>query len=310
MRVRCEPTSSGAWRLQGGQVEGTVCSAYSRLVISSAQTRSFSVVEIASTGPLDEASRSWRPGEPDTILVRPGTFDAGIWASIAREYPTVPARLQPTEVVVDIGCHTGAFCDLAARRGATVFGFEASFENYALACINLAGHARVHLRHAAVWRSDLERTTLQYTPNADLANTGGGSVLFAMSDEHWSAEPEPVSGRDAADDASLSPHPVPSVALDDVLAEVGLVRFLKIDAEGAEFPILLTSRRLDLVTEIAGEYHEVSRNQRARLAPAARIGLSDWSRELLQRTLEDAGFEVHLDPSREGRGLFRAKRVS
>ena len=92
-------------------------------------------------------------------LFRHGTFDAAIWDSIEYEYPTLPESVEPDDVVVDVGCHTGAFCDLAARRGATVVGYEANRENYALAAINLRDRTSVTLHHTAVWRSDLTGPT-------------------------------------------------------------------------------------------------------------------------------------------------------
>ena len=48
---------------------------------------------------------------------------------------------------------------------------------------------------------------------------------------------------------------VESVSLDEILGDLGPVRFLKIDCEGAEWTILRTCTKLDRVQEIAGEYH-------------------------------------------------------
>ena len=171
-------------------------------------------------------------------IVRGGTWDDAIRASVAHEYPTVPESFAPGEVVVDLGCHTGAFCQLAAARGATVIGYEANRENHALAAINTARLPAVAIRHAAVWRSDGHGTsTLRFTPSSNPANTGGGSVMFDRPEDHWWAlrEGPDVHGTGGV----LSMHPVPTVALDDVLTAAGPVRFLKLDVEGAEFPILL-----------------------------------------------------------------------
>jgi FkbM family methyltransferase len=243
-------------------------------------------------------------------LFRDGTFDAAIWQLSEQDYPTLPQHFAPGEIVVDVGCHTGAVCDLAARRGATVVGYEANRENHVLAKFNLARHPSVTVHHAAIWRSDVdEPTELLFTPSVDRANTGGGSVLFAAEEDHWRARPgEGADPRPA--EAPLSSHTVAAVPLDDVLVELGRVRFLKLDAEGAEFPILLTATRLDLVDAIAGEYHELSDADMALLVPSARVGPERYSAELLRHRLREAGFTTKFASHKHGRGFFSAERVT
>jgi FkbM family methyltransferase len=241
-------------------------------------------------------------------LLRDGTWDDAIRASVRDDYRSLPPSFAEGDVVVDVGCHTGGFCELAARRGATVVGYEANRENHALAVMNLAEHPSVTVHLAAVWRSDLDEAAgLLFTPCADPANTGGGSVLFGSTEQHWSALPAEPDGAVASD--VLSSHPVPTVALDEVLTAIGPVRFLKFDVEGSEYPILLTSRRLDLVDALAGEYHEFSDTQMAALAPSARVGDDPYRAGLLRRALEDAGFVVTLRRGKQSRlGYFSAQR--
>jgi FkbM family methyltransferase len=242
-------------------------------------------------------------------LFRDDTFDAAIWQAADHDYPTLPNSFSPGEVFLDVGCHTGAVCDVAARRGATVVAYEANRENHVLAKFNLAHHASVTVRHGAIWRSDLGGPTeLRFTPNVDGANTGGGSVMFAAQTDHWRARPS-EDVEPGPEDPPLSSHPVPAVALDDVLRELGRVRFLKLDAEGAEFPILLTATRLDLVDAIAGEYHEVSDEVMSLLAPAARVGDLRYSADLLRGRLRDAGFTTRFVSDVRGRGFFSGERV-
>src|SRR3974390_2355288 len=88
------------------------------------------------------------------MYLRKGTFDEAIFWSVHQDYPGTPAAFVDGEVVVDVGCHIGAFSHFAARRGATVVGYEASSENYGLACINTASLPRVRIHLGAVWRSD------------------------------------------------------------------------------------------------------------------------------------------------------------
>jgi len=243
-------------------------------------------------------------------LVRDGTFDAAIWDSVHLDYPTLPESFASGEIVLDVGSHIGAVCDLAAQRGATVVGYEANRENHALAQFNLARHRSVTLHHAAIWRSDVaEPTQVLFTPPSDIANTGGGSVLFASSADHWTTRPS--EGWDPAPaEVALSSHAVEAVRLDRVLVDLGPVRFLKLDVEGAEFPILLTSTRLDLVTAIAGEYHELTDAAMAVLSPSARVGHERYTADLLRDRLEDAGFEASFVPDHNGLGFFSARRRS
>jgi FkbM family methyltransferase len=241
-------------------------------------------------------------------LVRNGTWDHAIWTTIHHDYPALPASFAPDEILLDVGCHTGAVCELGARRGATVVGYEANRENYTLAALNLAEHPSVRLHLAAVWRSDLSGPSqLVFSPHADTANTGGGSVLYGSPEEYWSARPS--EGHDPAPpDMVLSSHPVDTVGLDHVLSRLGPVRVLKLDVEGAEFPILLTASRLDLVDTIVGEYHEFSEAQMNALAPAARVGHELYNADLLRRQLEGAGYDVTIRPGRDPLGYFTAER--
>jgi FkbM family methyltransferase len=242
-------------------------------------------------------------------FLRPGTYDAAIWHSVLRDYPTLPASFSADEIVLDIGSHTGAFCKLAADRGARVVGYEANRENHALARMNLFGSESVSLFLTAVWRSDEVGSQLLYTPAAAPDNTGGGSVLFTTAEDHRKAFPG-QSMREISEELRQSSHAVPTKALDEILRTVGPVRFMKIDVEGAEFPILLTASELRWVSEISGEYHDFTDLQMEQLAPSAVVGQERYSANVLSRHLEAAGFRVAFRPAVEGRGLFEAQRRS
>ena len=135
-----------------------------------------------------------------------------------------------------------------------------------------------------------------------IVNTGGGSVVWGVGE------------------------PVAKVAFDDVVDLVTnrgehRVRLVKLDCEGAEWPILLTSRRLHLIDEIVGEFHEfggpyleISENRpsEAHVFHSDRVG--ELTIEELARFLRDAGFRVtydrHVRPggALEGLGFFFATR--
>lgn len=241
-------------------------------------------------------------------LLRSETFDEAIWSSVLYEYPDFPESFSPGDVVLDVGCHTGAVSMLAAQRGATVMGYEASLENFVLAVRNLKDFESVRLCQRAVWRSDrVPGSPLWFVPHVDRENTGGGSVMFANQDDHWRARPTEVPPSDSRR-PRLAAQVVEAVGLDQILVELGRVRMMKLDVEGAEFPILLTAGRLDLVEFVVGEYHEFSAAAMELVAAEAVVGTERYTRDLLRHRLEKAGFSVELIRREHDRGYFKAIR--
>ena len=220
--------------------------------------------------------RHWR--------LRPDTIDRRIFRHVvvANEY-ALPDRFSPREVVVDIGGHVGCFALAALRRGATrVVVREPDAANFAVVAHNLAPYeGRVDVRCEAVWRSDQPATQLAMHNPVDSHNTGAGQV-------------RPGEG-------------VSAVAFDDLIDAVGgRVRLVKLDCEGAEWPVLLTSRRLHLIDELCGEYHLTD------LPEAFAVeGVATFTPEVLRRRLESEGFRVRLVPTGDRpfpTGLFFAGR--
>jgi FkbM family methyltransferase len=219
-------------------------------------------------------------GQPFSL--RPGTLDERIFQDVvvANEY-RLPERFGPDDVVLDVGMHIGSFCFAALLRGAGhVHGFEAEPGNFALAARNLAGYGdRCQAHGKAVWRSDRRGDVLRFCAptGAQSSNTGGGNVLGTSGDVE-----------------------VETVALDDVLRQVTdngrtRVRFLKIDCEGAEFPILLTSRLLHWIDHVHGEFHERGDgiyNHDPISGPARVAGVDCFSLEVLAAHLRQSGFAV------------------
>ena len=226
--------------------------------------------------------------------VRRGTSDDAIFRQVVEqnEY-AIHQSFPPHSVVIDIGAHIGSFSYLALMRGAAeVIGYEPEPSNYLCADQNLAsfrGRARVHC--AAVWRSDRIASTLPFLPSSDGANTGGGSVI-------WQS------------DAAC----VPAIPFDTVLdaATHGgrrRVHTVKVDCEGAEFPILLTSELLHHIDHIVGEYHELTA---APPSHAAVPGCDQFVIGHLAEVLRRCGFDVNWQPRAIGTfgelGLFFAHR--
>jgi FkbM family methyltransferase len=202
------------------------------------------------------------------------------------------------------------------QRGAEhVYSIEPDPANCALAADHLKPYidkGLVQLRQQAVWRSDPNDDELRFDgyhpfPQSfkgmeGVLNTGDGSVIWG--------EGEPVA----------------KVAFDDVVDLATnrgerRVRLLKLDCEGAEWPILLTSRRLHLIDEIVGEFHEIGgpfleiaedRPSKAPFFHSDRVAA--FTIDEFLRVLREAGFSVTYrrhrrpDGALEGFGLFFAAR--
>lgn len=162
---------------------------------------------------------------------RAGTWDSEIWRCVytENEYKIPGGLIQPGDVVIDCGGHTGAFSVLCAERGATVEAYEANIENAALLAHNATGFP-VTVHNAAIWNA---ATDLVWRGSTNPVNTGGGGVAST-------GDGQPVRG----------------VALSAVLNRFPLVRVLKLDIEGAEFDALEEAgAALTRCSLIVGEYH-------------------------------------------------------
>ena len=253
----------------------------------------------------------------DAWSFRPGTLDQMIFDGVvALDEYRLPERFAPDDVVVDVGAHIGSFAYAVVQRGAEhVWSLEPDPANCAFAAENLKPYMDkgfVHLLQHAVWRSDPNDDELRFDgyhpfpqswPGMEgIVNTGDGSVVWGFGE------------------------PVVKIAFDDVVDLATnrgerRVRLLKLDCEGAEWPIVLTSRRLHLIDEIVGEFHELGgpfpeigedRPSNAHVFHSDRV--AGFTIEELVRFLRDAGFCVtysrHVRPGGglEGLGYFFATR--
>jgi FkbM family methyltransferase len=248
---------------------------------------------------------------------RNGTLDEAIFNNVVgRNEYRLPDRFAANDVVIDVGAHIGSFAEAVLSRGCEkVYCIEADGANFEIAAENLRpqlenGH--VQLVRGAAWRSDRSTDELRFdgyhpfpesfTGMEGILNTGNGSVVWGRG--------EPVAG----------------IAFDDIVDGVTnhgehRVRLLKLDCEGAEWPILLTSQRLGLIDEICGEFHEiggqfleVSEGRPEQRPVFSFANIEKFTIDVLVDHLTNAGFTVtwrrHTRPngSPEGLGLFFATR--
>jgi FkbM family methyltransferase len=248
---------------------------------------------------------------------RNGTLDEAIFNNVVgRNEYRLPDRFAASDIVIDVGAHIGSFAQAVLARGCeNVYAIEADDANFEIAAENLRpqlenGH--LQLVRGAAWRSDRNTDELYfdgYHPFPEsfigmqgILNTGNGSVVWGRG--------EPVTG----------------IAFDDIVDRMThhgehRVRLLKLDCEGAEWPILLTSQRLGLIDEICGEFHEIggqfleiSEGRPAQEPVFSFATIEKFTIDVLVDFLEGAGFTVtwqrHRRPngSPEGLGLFFATR--
>ena len=228
--------------------------------------------------------------KPSHFLLRPGTIDRRLFREVViHNAYQLPSRFGPADIILDIGAHVGSFAHAVLKRGAgTVHCCEASPDNFRLLQHNLQPFRdRVRLSPCAIWRSDQPLTQVSFHNPGDPRNTGAGRVTLDPSSE-----------------------PVPVRAFDELVTQAtrggGRIQMLKLDCEGSEWPILLTSRMLHLVDSICGEYHLGTDSE-----PFAVAGYPAFTPHLLDRYLSEHGFEVRLQESKNPcLGLFFAERTA
>lgn len=131
--------------------------------------------------------------------------------------------LRPGMTVYDVGSHFGYFSLLASalvENHGRVFAFEPTSKTYGVLCENAARRPNISCNNVAAYRETGEIT---------FADQGldDSSLNFIVGDQ-----PE------SADSSAGSVIKVPAVKLDDFAEEHPDPDFVKIDAEGAEGPIL------------------------------------------------------------------------
>ena len=221
---------------------------------------------------------------------RQDTWDPLIYHSvaIANEYE-LPECFCESDIVIDIGAHIGSFTYAVLQRGAGhVFAVEADSGNYKIAADNLKEfikQGRVVLTYGAIWRSDSNDDVLYYEGHPNKFNTGGGGVIWGKKG-----------------------NPVPKISFDDFLMEVTdhgrkNISLLKLDCEGSEWPILLTSEKLNLINEICGEFHEINGEYDSLDLPFSVLGWSEFTVSGLVHFLDARGFQTtfHRHSGYDGR---------
>ncbi len=143
----------------------------------------------------------------------------------------------PGDIVLDVGAHVGLFAVYVGLRHPEVLvhAFEPFPANFELL------------------RENVERNRVSNVRLHNFGISGDGRLLKMATD------PE-NSGGATCHSLTLADRPadmIPSATLDAVFDALGLesCKLLKIDCEGSEYEILLTTRSLEKVEYLSGEFH-------------------------------------------------------
>ena len=172
-------------------------------------------------------------------------------------------ELNSDDVVIDIGSYLGDFSLKSVASGAgKVISFEPNPENFEQLKNSIGDLQNIQVNNLAVWSKD--DLIISFT-NETSKSTG------------------------FADESNLR---VQTISLDSILTQYEHIRLLKITAEGAEYPIILSSTLLGKCKEIVAEINIINDNSRLKLPLS-------WRRECnidqLSSHLSSSGFEVTIE---------------
>lgn len=191
----------------------------------------------------------------------------------------LPDKLSESDVIVDIGAQVGSFAVACLRRGAgRVICFEPEPTNFDLLYRNLEPwQGKAALNRCAVWKHN-------------------GHLFLKKAEPGYTAKHYTFDPPNDLDQANT-----PCVTLDTILKRIpSTVRYLKLDCEGAELPILKSVTNLSNVEEVVGEVHY-----------GMLLDQEKPTEEWLRRRLGQLGFNaitIHDNPDAPGNGNFFARR--
>ena len=188
-------------------------------------------------------------------------------------------QINDEDDVIDVGGNIGAFTVFAAKKARQVFVYEALKENYRLLMANIRLNELTNVR----------------AYNLAVAGRVGEIEFYP---ENWNFGGSTIYGNSH----SRSKITVPTTTLEEIFEvnKLKRVSFVKIDAEGSEYNILLnaSASTLGRVERIVLEYHDF-------------LNLNHNYKELV-RKLEASGFDTRAPQSIISRlfkiGMIRAVR--
>ena len=194
--------------------------------------------------------------------IRPDTDDSYIWSMVYGEnLYGAPDTFHPSDIVLDVGSHIGAFSRLCLDRGAKVFGCEPSSKNIPLAILN-TDHPRCVFFPVAVWGDAEHPNFLVYQDG----NTkwSDATVLSNGVDEDLVEEyPGSVVALDQK--GITRAEYIATTSLDRLITLIGgispKIRLLKISTNGCEYPILFLSDLWVYCQTICVKVHDLNEEE-------------------------------------------------
>lgn len=183
------------------------------------------------------AKNTYQVSKDAKLLTRPKSTDLFIVFEIFNLNEYSANTIKPEDIVVDIGAHIGCFSVFASMKATKgkVISYEPSPENYKILLKNKElNHLSNLFPHKQAVSSHKGKLKLSLP-----INNHGGNSFFADSPKSTT---------------------VSTLSLSQIFTNNHLnkIDFLKIDAEGAEYDILLNTPKkyLDKIDKIALEYHD------------------------------------------------------
>lgn len=174
------------------------------------------------------------------MKLRVGSFDKWAMYQVWKfgDYKSKSFAIQPTDTIIDIGGHIGSFSIWAAKQAhqGKVFTFEPNPENFLMLKENKEINQILNLEIF----------------NLAVSDSIGEITLFNSVHQNM--------GHSIYEKHLLHQTIVKTISLDEILKanQIEKVDLLKIDAEGAEYPILLNTSPavLQKIDKIILEYHD------------------------------------------------------